>query len=102
MREFIFACIAGVTATLLLAATPAAEPAFHVRALNAAWTSAAPGEITGGSLDDKFEPFTGAQLRTRGALWLKLDPANDLAAPGVTAGRIPVVVVRAARQTIVR
>jgi diguanylate cyclase (GGDEF)-like protein len=102
VREFIFACIAGLTGTLLSAAVPATEPAFNVQALNAAWRNAAPDEITRGSLDDKFEPFTGTQLRTRGALWLKLDPSNHLPAVDITAGRIPVVVVRAARQTIVR
>jgi diguanylate cyclase (GGDEF)-like protein len=101
VRELIFACIAGVTGTLLLAATPAAEPAFSVQALNAAWANATVGEITGGRLDDKFEPFTGAQLRTRGALWLKLNSSNHLPAVDISAGRIPVVVMRAARQTTV-
>ena len=100
MRELIFACIAAVTGTLLPAATPAAEPAFSVQALNAAWANAAVGEITGGALDDKFEPFTGAQLRTRGGLWLKLSSSKQLPAVDISASRIPVVVMRAARQTM--
>jgi two-component system, sensor histidine kinase LadS len=99
VRELIFACISIVTGTLLSAATPASETTFDVQVLNAAWVNAAMSDIIGGSLDDKFEPLTHADLRSRGTLWLKLKSSNQLPGIDIAAAGIPVVVMRAARQT---
>jgi two-component system, sensor histidine kinase LadS len=99
VRGLIFACLASVIGTLPIAAPAAAESTYTVQVLNAAWANAGAGEVTGGALDDKFEPLTDARLRGRGALWLKLSTSGDVPALDISATGIPVVVMRAARQT---
>jgi diguanylate cyclase (GGDEF)-like protein len=100
VRGLIAACIAGLLANLIPAACiaaelPFAEVPFDVEVLNPAVVNPAVGAVTGGSLDERFEPLAGVKLRNRpGAYWLKLKSADSLSSTG-----IPVVVMHALRQT---
>jgi diguanylate cyclase (GGDEF)-like protein len=113
------ACIFTYAGNLHSAATIAADSAFEVRLLGATAVNPTVGAVTGGSLDDQFEPLASARLRGRGVFWLKLKSAEGLAsasapatgataigataigatAIGATASGIPVVVMHATRPT---
>jgi diguanylate cyclase (GGDEF)-like protein len=95
VRGLIAACIAGLLANLIPAACIAAELPISVEVLNPAVVNPAVGAVTGGSLDDRFEPLAGVKLHNRpGAYWLKLNSADSPSSTG-----IPVVVMHALRQT---
>jgi diguanylate cyclase (GGDEF)-like protein len=95
VRGLTAACVAAFIATLIPTASIAAESAFDVSLLNPAAGNPTVGAVTGGSLDDKFEPFAGMKPhRQIAAYWLKLRTAATSAPAG-----IPVVVMHAARQT---
>jgi len=82
------------------AAAIAAESAYEIRMLSSAAALPAVDAVTGGSLDDEFEPLAGGTTRGReGVFWLMLKPAAPFGAAGIPPGGIPVVVMRAARQT---
>jgi hypothetical protein len=94
------ACVFTCIGNLLPAAAVAAESIFDVQVLAAAAFNPTVGAVTGGSLDDQFEPLASAKLLGRGAaFWLKLKSAEGLAPGGAPAAGIPVVVMHAAQQT---
>jgi diguanylate cyclase (GGDEF)-like protein len=95
VRGLIAACIAGLLANLIPAACIAAELPISVEVLNPAVVNPAVGAVTGGSLDDRFEPLAGVKLHNRpGGYWLKFNSADSPSSTG-----IPVVVMHALRQT---
>jgi hypothetical protein len=92
------ACVFTCIGNLLPAAAITAESTFDVQVLTATAVNPTVAAVTGGSLDDQFEPLASPKLLSRGAaFWLKLRSAERLA--GVPAAGIPVVVMHAAQQT---
>jgi diguanylate cyclase (GGDEF)-like protein len=95
--------LVGISLLLLIAtlslparAAGAMSRPLEVRLLGAAAPDPDTDRIVSGALDAYFEPLRGAGLQARrGVYWLKIPPLADAFAAAV----VPVLVVRAARQT---
>jgi diguanylate cyclase (GGDEF)-like protein len=94
VRDLLAACILICLGNVVPAITLAAESGSGILALDAGVINPTVAAVTSGSLDDRFSPFAGTQLRGGGAYWLKLESANPFPPAG-----IPVVVMNAGRQT---
>jgi hypothetical protein len=95
-------CIFTYVGNLHSAAITAAESAFEVRLLGATAVSPTVLAVTGGSLDDQFEPLANARFRGPGVFWLKLKSAEGLASTGATAARATASGATAADTTAAR
>jgi two-component system, sensor histidine kinase LadS len=94
VRDLLAACILTCLGNLAPTITLAAESGSGILALDAGVIDPTVAAVTSGSLDGRFSPFAGTQLRGGGAYWLKLESANPFPPAG-----IPVVVMNAGRQT---
>ena len=94
MRGILAACMVGCISYVIPAEGLAAESTFAIQQLDAAVANPTADAVTSGALDGKFEPVKNAKLRSGGAVWLKLDPAERFTSAG-----IPVLVMHAGRQT---
>ncbi|MEP6548504.1 MAG: diguanylate cyclase [Gammaproteobacteria bacterium] len=108
MRGLFAACILGWIGILIPPGAIAAESTYEVRTLDAAVANPSVDEVASGSLDDKFEPFTGSKVRGHRVLWLKLTlpdrssigaTMSAAQSDGMSAAGVPVVVMHAVRQT---
>jgi two-component system, sensor histidine kinase LadS len=97
VRGLVAACLA-VIANFILSAASAAGSNFDVQVLKAVVANPTVGAVTGGSLDGQFEPQGTKPHNRSGGYWLTLRPATPPASNRSPAD-IPVVVMRAARQT---